>query len=510
MDIRILAAVLVGAVLFVGVAVVQAPASLPSAYDLRDVDGKCLVTPVKTQGGTLPDGRPDIGNTVGACWAFAACAAFESSLLHQEIVSDPASPAAHLSAWHMANWNGYNHPVYTFNPDLTPNGTFSFGYTESEPVIRGWGGDHRYAIDYFSSGRGPVLERSAPFPLDEIQERQVLTPPPERLPVSYMLREALVFSRPDYAADEEYRTAVKRALLQHGALLSYHFADPSIYPGQNESSIFNRTSNDYYFDGTGDGPLPPSLNHAVTIAGWDDTRQTQGAPEPGAWLIKNSHGTAFGDEGYFWISYADALFLKGNDFAVALVAGSGEGYDTGNRYETHAGALSNVSTEPSEIAWDYLSDGFAADGGESWACARFTAEEDAALRAVGFMTLNRNEHLTVTVYDGWDEAGNRPDPNRLVLSKDLSVPEQGYHLVDLDRQVPLKKGDEFVIALGFAARDDAAEITEPLVYVSSADTPPANRTFRSRSDPADGRDGWEDYAALHDGGIFYVQGFTAG
>ena len=519
MDVRITAALFIGAVLLVGAIVlisgtstvsnvVQEPPILPAKYDLRNVDGKCYITPVKTQAGTLPDGQADISNTVGTCWAFAACAAFESNLLLQEIVSDPASPAANLSVWHMGNWNGYNHPVYVYNSDPMPNSTLSIGYTETKPVIRGWGGDHRYATDYLISGKGPVLDQYAPFPLDDMQGKKNLTKPPEHLPVSYMLRETIVLHRPDYSTDEEFRTAVKYALIKYGALVSFQYAHPSTYPGTEETTIFNRTSNNYYFDGTGDELCPASLNHAVTIAGWDDTRRIQGAPEPGAWLIKNSMGTEFGDNGYFWISYADTVFLKDNDFAVAFVADSGEGYDTTRRYETSAGALSNTSTEPYEISWDYLSDGFATAGDESWACARFIAEENADLRAVGFITLNRNETVTVAIYGRWDEIGTRPDPARLLLSERISVPEQGYHLIDLKQQIQLNRGEEFVIALGFAARNNETDIIDPLVYVA-ANAPQPNKTFRSPSDPGGGQGVWEDYSNLHNGTIFYVQGFTA-
>src|SRR5581483_7953291 len=36
-------------------------------------------------------------------------------------------------------------------------------------------------------------------------------------------------------------------------------------------------------------------NHVVSLVGWDDDRQ--------AWLVKNSWGTFWGDQGFGWIGY---------------------------------------------------------------------------------------------------------------------------------------------------------------------------------------------------------------
>ena len=75
--------------------------------------------------------------------------------------------------------------------------------------------------------------------------------------------------------------AIKAAMAAHGPLAVAVRASPAFksYGG----GIFNET-----------GTSTP-INHAVILVGWDDAK--------GAWLLRNSWGTYWGDGGYMWIKY---------------------------------------------------------------------------------------------------------------------------------------------------------------------------------------------------------------
>ena len=119
-------------------------AAYPEAFDLRNVDGKSYVTPVRLQ------------NPFGTCWGFAAIAASESSL----IASGLADETVDLSEKHLA----YFTTTALNDPDSPQNGEGVIwpNITKEDEKTSAYkyntGGDSFFATSMFASGIGPILE----------------------------------------------------------------------------------------------------------------------------------------------------------------------------------------------------------------------------------------------------------------------------------------------------------------------------------------------------------------
>ncbi len=466
---------------------------LPFSYDLRDVDGECYITPVKSQ--VVPN---ELWNSVGLCWAFSNLASFESSLLLQGIVEDKNSPQANLSPWHIGCYIGYNHPNYEFNDkSLAPPFPVSY-QLDKETMQLGWGGSSLYTIDFLSTGKGLVLEKDATFPLGDMKAKKTLVKPEEDLPAYYMLREGLIYERHDYSNEEEYRNAIKKAILKYGAMSSMMtLCEDDLPYYEREGFWCDDNYTDYYCS---DESLVNNFKHAVAIVGWDDNKTMECAPGPGAWLIKDSMGMDFHDDGYLWISYFDTVFLKDYAYAVVFVADSGEGYSR-DRYQTHEGAIS----EPFD-GYMYESEGFLSEGKDSWCCARFIADDNSELKAVGLITMNNNENIKIDVYGKWNEESE--EPYELVYSEDIFIENMGYHVVDLGELISLNKGQEFIIALGFM--NNLKGTKEPLVYVLDSEKYSDNiKTYWAKGNENAEWEDWQEYSKVRENSVMYIQGILA-
>lgn len=481
-------------------------ATLPLFFDLRNVDSHSFIPPVKTQGGVFADGEADVSDTIGICWAFGAFASFESNLLKQAIVTDPQAPDLNLSEWHMGYWNNKTLRILRFNNHTMPGSSppLPSGYGEFSPVVKTWGGDIRIAIDYLSSGKGPVSAAEAPFPLADVQAHRNLTPPPEHIPTRFFLHDALILYSFDFKTDDEYRNAIKQWLMQYGALQTAIHIELGEYPHEDAPGYFNKTMNTMYCD---NASLAGQLGHSVAIIGWDDLKIVPEAQESGAWIVRDSLGSEFRDNGYFWVSYADKVFVKEPSLVIAYIAGTGSAYNRTFRYQTYEGALSQTTFTEGNNAYDYLSDGDSFNGSISWGAGRFRAIDSAQLNAIGLVTTNRNERLTIRIYDTWDLPHGRPAGLR--YERSVTIPERGYHVIDLMHPIPVQKDRDFVIAVGFLPNPDA--IAEPLIYVSNVSSSGNTLgTYQLIQNQSYGNStGWIDYSNIHNSSIFYIQGFTS-
>lgn len=470
------------------------------SFDLRQADLYSYVTPVKDQKVAF-----QWWNNLDADWAFAGLASFESSLLKQKVNSQPKAPQSNFSAWHLATHAKYNDPQYTFNAETNPlsDPPTPLGYNTLESDA-GWGGSLLFAIDYFMRTPGPVLERDAPWPVKKMKAKRTLSPPVDRATAPVMLRKGLVFRAENYHNLSFYRSTIKRALSSHGAIATMMYMGQGDWPGQQGETFWRGDKYlDYYCD---KASLADKANHAVTLIGWDDSREISGAPGKGAWLVKDSLGADWHDAGFFWISYFDRAFLSSHSFAAQLIGQSADGYDW-PRYETHSGALSKIYDEQGNEVWGYQTAGFSQEKRDSWGLAQFKSKNDGQLKAIGIMTVNRNEQVTFNIYGRWNSETNSPED--LLYTQTNGFPEEGYHVVELNEVVPLWRDQPFIVAAGYAYRSEAKQ--EPLVVVTDPTLSiEPQRTFFSSSSATTGFDQWQDLATASDEGgkIFYLQAIT--
>ena len=230
---------------------------------------------------------------------------------------------------------------------------------------------------------------------------------------------------------------LKQAIMVHGAVAvgikfigtAYDETTHSFFSGNN-------------YDGT---------NHAVTLVGWDDnydfsTASLDKKPEAnGAWIVRNSWGSDWGDEGYFYVSYEERSFCDGVAYDT-VAAPQGEKiyqYDPLGNTGFIAYDKDGIYNEPRE------------KGAVSGFANIFTANGNDLIESVSFYTAAPDQECEIKIYVG---CGSSPTSGHLALTQKATISAPGYNTVDLDSAVKAVRGQKFSVVV-----TTSSEITKFLI-----------------------------------------------
>ena len=422
---------------------------LPKTYDSRE---QGIVTSVKKQ------------NPFGICWAFSLISNVETSLLSRGLGNWD------LSEEHLAYFLSHR----TDDPlGNTPNDRYIHqknNYHDS--------GNGMVASFFLSTWSGMTTEDKVPLPTDSshIQDLSASMVPDSSLAydTSAYLENA-VFSAYD----------VERTKL----LISEY--------GSVSAMIYMDNTGKYYSPDTAASCYPnsDSVNHAITLVGWDDTYKkenftaTSGVQNNGAWIVKNSYGTRWGKDGYFYISYDDKSLRN----LVCNTAVTEPAYPNNYFYD---GATSSTVTLPLRTGYS-IANIFTVKAGNG--CCEELGEIVAASKA-------DNSSYQIQIYTDLSDPSN-PVSGFPAYDEPFEYTQAlaGIDTVTLPEPVVLRPGSQFSVVLTLAG--------DPIPYYVEKSTDfgwmsvtagiDAGQSFYSRNGHI-----WKDVSTLPDPYCFSIKAHT--
>jgi len=373
----------------------------------------------------------DQGNC-GSCWSFATYGSMESNILTSDSVS-----------WDFSENNLKN--------------THGFDLTYDE------GGNAFMSAAYLGRWSGPVTESADPYNDSSGVSPSGLTTVKHVQNVVFL---------PDRTSSTD-NTAIKQAIVSYGAVYV------AMYYG---SSYYNSTHHAYYYSGSS------SANHAITVVGWDDNYSSSNFSSTpsgnGAFIVKNSWGSSWGESGYFYVSYYDKVF----------------GYSENARFVTPAATTNYTNIyQYDPLGW-VSSVGYSSNTG--WFANIFTATGTQSLKAVSFYTASTSNTYQIKIYTG---ASSGPISGTLAYTQTGTISNAGYVTVPLTNAVSLTSGAKFsvVVKLITSGYNYPIPVEVPVSGYSSAATASSGQSYISSSGTS-----WTDLTNYYSKGNVCLKAFT--
>ena len=331
--------------------------NLPSRYDSRDWG---WVSSVKDQG------------DLGSCWTFGNCGALESALLKATGIE------------------------YDFSESNMQNSMLQ--YSKYGFLNQHEGGLREEGLEYAISWFGML-----PAEYDAYDELGKLSP----LITSDKMIHIFDATFAGIRKNSTDNAAIKELILMCGSVTTGYYHNNNAYNAQTFSYYQNTKNN---------------TNHAISLVGWDDNYPASNflitPPGDGAFILKNSWGTGFGDKGYMYISYYDTSILN-TTFAVGYNIENTENY-TRNYQTDLGGGLEYRNNDGKIISYTNTYEAFTQE----------------LISAVGTY-FDPNEDYKIEIYVN----------DELVHTENGTNDLAGYHTIKLSNEIPITGGDNFTVVM---------------------------------------------------------------
>lgn len=263
------------------------------------------------------------------------------------------------------------------------------------------------------------------------------------------------------SAEDDELLQIKEAIAKNGGVVAdmYMAHDGNKTFPYTDVKYYNPETKAYYFDGKDsdrtskyrpvetDG-IKYGANHAITIVGWDDDFSKDNfttKPEiDGAWIVRDAQSEAFGDKGYFYVSFKSISMGENPYVFTEVIEPQYSIYQHDELAFTGYREGINFATDEKDVLFN-----------------RYKAVSDSKIDKVGFYTTKKNAEYEVYFIPDFaeleekaEEIGEDEAKAFYTMIQDYKVlsgtaETAGYHTLDIPAEVDakIKKGTDFAVGI---------------------------------------------------------------